>query len=39
MCIMLCEYFDLILLKYYSASHVVFILEGTDGFITAFKYF
>lgn len=39
MCIMLCEYLDLILLKYYSASNVVFILEGTDLFITVFKYF
>lgn len=37
-CIMLCEYLDLILLKYYSASNVVFILEGTDLFITVFKY-
>lgn len=39
MCIMLCEYLDLILLKYYSASNVVFILEGIDLFITVFKYF
>lgn len=39
MCIMLCEYLELILLKYYSASNVVFILEGTDLFITVFKYF
>lgn len=39
MCIMLCEYLDLILLKYYSASNVVFILEGNDLFITALKYF
>ena len=38
MCIMLCEYLDLILLKYYSASNVVFILEGTNLFITVFKY-
>lgn len=37
-CIMLCEYLDLILLKYYSASNVVFILEGTDLFITVFNY-
>lgn len=39
MCIMLCEYLDLILLKYYSASNVVVFLEGNYLFITAFKYF
>lgn len=39
MCIMLCEYLDLILLKYYSASNVVFILEGNDVYITAFNIF
>lgn len=38
-CIMLCEYLDLILLKYYSASNVVFISEESDFFITVFKYF
>lgn len=36
---MLCEYLDLILLKYYSTSNVVFILEGNDLFITVLKYF
>lgn len=39
MCIMFCEYLDLILLKYYSASNVVFILEGNGLFITVLKYF